>query len=296
MRADAMLGRFNAAGGKHKLISRTSELAEVELTKDGETQRFALSWVDAQKEPFTRGKDGGIKDNYATPLKRKQMLWARVVSDGVRAMDPGIVCGADTPEELDDESTVPAGVIDGEFTVQKDPAPAAQSPEPAKRSRKPKDESPAAATASTPAPAAAPVATEAKPEPKPVETAAESVAAAVASVDNPAEVAAEPAATAPTVASFPVEIQQEIRDILDLKEYVGPRWPTTKGTWEATWEKVATALSIPAGETDVERFTKMSKDARTKLNKWLNDQRVNVDKLNQAKDLTAFGNQNPAAK
>ena len=102
MRSDRMIAEFVANGGKFKIIHRTADVAEVEMTKDGNAQTFMLTWEDAQKEPFTKGKGGQIKDNWATPRNRMQMLWARVISDGVRTMAPGVVAGVYTPEELED--------------------------------------------------------------------------------------------------------------------------------------------------------------------------------------------------
>lgn len=104
MRADAMLADFRTiAGGRHKVITRTSEEACVELTLDGNTQRFSFSWDEAKQEPFVWSKDGKTpKKNWATPRARTQMLWARAVSDGVRTMAPHIVAGSYTPEEIDD--------------------------------------------------------------------------------------------------------------------------------------------------------------------------------------------------
>lgn len=117
MKADKMLANFNDAGGKHKIVSRTAELATVELTYNGDTQSFSLSWKEAQEEPFVyNGKESEvvaqlagdrsrlkIKDKYATPRARTQMLWARVISDGVRAMMPSANGGRYTPEEIDDD-------------------------------------------------------------------------------------------------------------------------------------------------------------------------------------------------
>lgn len=127
-RADAMLAKFNQRGGKHRLISRTSELAAVELTtRDGDVHEFTFSWDEAQGEafPWTIKRDGNkrpvlgddgepvrvLKDTWATVRGRKQMMWARVISDAVRAIDPGVCAGTYTPEEVqdfDDESAPPA--------------------------------------------------------------------------------------------------------------------------------------------------------------------------------------------
>jgi len=111
MRSDAMLAQFRSAGGKHKVISRTADLASVELTgKDGDKVAFSFSWQEAQKEPFiwsnSKDRQGNQlpKKNWATPRARTQMLWARVISDAVRTIAPEIVSGVYTPEERDDDS------------------------------------------------------------------------------------------------------------------------------------------------------------------------------------------------
>lgn len=107
MRSDAMLAEFRARGGKHRQIQRDADAAEIELSMDGEAQRYRLTWIEAQQEPYVWGKSDAkgnraIKYNWSTPRSRMQMLWARVVSDGVRAMAPEVVAGYYTPEEIDD--------------------------------------------------------------------------------------------------------------------------------------------------------------------------------------------------
>jgi hypothetical protein len=120
MRADAMLADFRTkCGGGHRMIERTPEAAEIELTLNrSESQNFRLTWEEARQEPFVyvgkessviekiqagRWKELMMKPKYATPRSRCQMLWARVVSDGVRAMAPEVVAGYYTAEEIDDE-------------------------------------------------------------------------------------------------------------------------------------------------------------------------------------------------
>jgi len=106
-RADSMLAKFIAGGGKHKIISRTPEKAEIELTKGDQTARFSLSFEEAKQEPFVFMSDGKtLKKNWRTPRARMQTQWARVVSDGVRALDPAVVSGVYTPEEIEDDMTV----------------------------------------------------------------------------------------------------------------------------------------------------------------------------------------------
>jgi hypothetical protein len=114
-RADSMLAKFRGAGGKHRVLKRDAEGASVELTHDGNTQVFTFLWTDAEKEPFVwaydkkTGQRLGPKTNYATPRARTQMLWSRVISEGVRTMTPEIVAGVYTPEEIDATDTLPAG-------------------------------------------------------------------------------------------------------------------------------------------------------------------------------------------
>ncbi len=120
--ADSMLAKFRDRGGRHKIICRTPDRAEVELTtKDGETQRFSLTWDEVQKEPFVHGKDG-FKKNWRTPRARMQTMWARVVSDGIRAMVPEIVAGIYTPEEIEDTVTIEAPKLTLPTAPQEKPA------------------------------------------------------------------------------------------------------------------------------------------------------------------------------
>lgn len=119
MKADAMLAEFIEQGGKHKVVCRTPDKAEVQLTYQGETQNFSITADEVKQEPYYyNGKQSDIlkalakggadlaklelNPNYATPRKRMQMLWSRVVSDGVRTMMPGVNFGRYTPEELGD--------------------------------------------------------------------------------------------------------------------------------------------------------------------------------------------------
>lgn len=102
MRADAMLAKFRGLGGRHKVISRTAEKAEIELTFEKQVEKFSFNWADAQKETFPFAKDGKPKKNWATPYARTQVMWARVCSEGVRTMAPEVVAGIYTPEEMED--------------------------------------------------------------------------------------------------------------------------------------------------------------------------------------------------
>lgn len=104
MKAEAMLAEFNSRGGKHRIIQRDGDCVAVELTPHGGAPvEFRFTWEEAQGERYVYGKDGKtLKDNWSTPRRRMQMMWARVVSDAVRAVDPGVVVGTYTPEEIMD--------------------------------------------------------------------------------------------------------------------------------------------------------------------------------------------------
>ena len=89
MRADAMLAEFNRLGGKHRIVERTAERAEVELKIGDDVYTESLAWDEAKQEPYPYEKDGtSLKKNWRTPRARRQMLWARVISEAVRTLHP----------------------------------------------------------------------------------------------------------------------------------------------------------------------------------------------------------------
>lgn len=135
-KADDMLSDFLKAGGRSKILERSPAGVSVELTFDGNTQVFSLTWEEALKEPFVYdGKEKEIlaalaankkpvlKPKYSTPRSRMQMLWARVISDAIRCMAPGVNNGVYTPEEVQDAGELAGEIVDGEFQVVKDEEP-----------------------------------------------------------------------------------------------------------------------------------------------------------------------------
>jgi hypothetical protein len=116
MRADAMHAQFQARGGRVRWIASTDEVCEAHFSHpgnpDGLTVRVTLQELaDSGVARDPRG--GGMKANYKK--FPRQMLRARCLSEGVRAIDPGAILGIYTPEEVSDFE--PAG-----------PAPAPASP------------------------------------------------------------------------------------------------------------------------------------------------------------------------
>ena len=103
MKAEAMLSRLLELGGEYKVLARDPEKASVSLKYKSAEYTSTLTWADAQQESYTRQKDGRtLKDNWSTPRRRMQMLWARAVSDGVRVVCPLATRGTYTPEEVMD--------------------------------------------------------------------------------------------------------------------------------------------------------------------------------------------------
>ena len=140
IKSEAMLANLLELGGEYEVIERTPERAALKVSYKKATFVSELKWEDAQKEDYTKGRNGQLKDNWSTPRRRMQMMWARAVSDGVRAVCPLATRGHYTPEEAVD--------FDEPKVVNVTPAPASYP--------QPEAEQPAApAQAPAPAPATA---------------------------------------------------------------------------------------------------------------------------------------------
>jgi len=101
LKADAMLARFQQAGGKVEWKEYTDEkVTGVFSHPQGGT--LELSWT------LAKAKAIGIanKDNWKN--YPRAMLRARVVSEGIRSVYPGCVVGVYTPEEVQDFTPAPA--------------------------------------------------------------------------------------------------------------------------------------------------------------------------------------------
>lgn len=112
MRADAMLAEFRMNhGGDYEIVERSANRAAINLIDHKQrSYPFEFTWEDCLKSrwPWKSGKGPGanpetdIKTNYSTPVDRRNMLWARLVSDAIRAVCPELVAGVYTPEEMED--------------------------------------------------------------------------------------------------------------------------------------------------------------------------------------------------
>ena len=115
----AMLADFTQRGGTYTIVQRDGDGAVIEFKRGKQTYRSSCLWDDIKKEPLpydvkesdavamlAAGQVPPLKPKYATPRSRMQMLWARCVSDGLRAFDPSCCKGIYTPEEVEDFAVV----------------------------------------------------------------------------------------------------------------------------------------------------------------------------------------------
>lgn len=106
MRSDAMLAEFNQRGGTHLWIKSDDKEAIISLTK-GQFKDYKVSYTikDAEKAHLC-GKDGarlnGQTNDGSWQKNPDAMLRARATSKGIRMVDPNVVAGIYTPEEVDD--------------------------------------------------------------------------------------------------------------------------------------------------------------------------------------------------
>jgi hypothetical protein len=103
MRADSMQAKFQQDSGRIHW-KQTDELvceaifSHPEYCPDGVTVKVTLDELKASGVAVGRG--GELKTNYAK--HPRQMLRARAISEGVRMVDPKVIVGVYTPEEVSD--------------------------------------------------------------------------------------------------------------------------------------------------------------------------------------------------
>lgn len=118
MKADAMLAEFQARGGRVKwLVTNDKECSALfshpELMPEPVESGFTFEELD--RKGVTKGREGLKKNWRQWPAA---MLRARTISAGVRMVDPGVVAGVYTPEEVVDfgPEDVELQVIEGQST------------------------------------------------------------------------------------------------------------------------------------------------------------------------------------
>lgn len=106
LRSDAMLARFQAAGGSVEWGERSDQKVEATFSHPkGGTITVDWTWERATEAGLTTGNNKATWKKYP-----RQMLSARVISEGVRTVFPGVVAGLYTEEEIIDfdAGTAPA--------------------------------------------------------------------------------------------------------------------------------------------------------------------------------------------
>lgn len=141
MKADAMLAAFQESGGKVRWVKRTEKECTLHLShpQGGELD---VTWS------IDRATKAGLTGKSTWKQYPTQMLSARCVSEGVRALYPACLCGMYTPEEVADFDTKPAPqaapqptdfeVLDDNVTaevVNEEPAPQPEPNEPPKAAK-----------------------------------------------------------------------------------------------------------------------------------------------------------------
>ena len=128
LRADAMLARFLQAGGRVEWHELSNEAAEATFIHP-QGGRVRIRWT------LEDAKRAGLLDKAGDMWRKypRAMLRARVVSEGVRTVYPGVVVGLYAPEEVVDippaePQPVAARVVDAETGEILD-APAQPAPE-----------------------------------------------------------------------------------------------------------------------------------------------------------------------
>ena len=96
LKADAMLARFQQAGGVVKWVEHTDKKVSAYFSHPSCPDPVLIDW------DMPRAVQAGVagKDNWKN--YPRQMLRARVISEGVRATYPGACSGVYTPEEVQD--------------------------------------------------------------------------------------------------------------------------------------------------------------------------------------------------
>lgn len=95
MKAEAMLAAFQESGGKVRWVKRTDKECTLHL-EHPQGWELDVTWT------WARAQAAGLTGKQTWKQYPTQMLSARCVSEGVRALYPACLCGMYTPEEVSD--------------------------------------------------------------------------------------------------------------------------------------------------------------------------------------------------
>jgi len=100
LKADAMLARFQAAGGVVKWTSYTDKKV-AGLFSHPQGGELEIEWT------MDRAKAAGLTGKQTWKQYPRAMLRSRVISEGIRTVYPGVAVGIYTPEEVGDFDAAP---------------------------------------------------------------------------------------------------------------------------------------------------------------------------------------------
>ena len=101
LKADAMLSRFQAAGGKVNWTVYTDDVV-TGVFSHPQGGSVSVEWSVA------KAQQAGLTKNPTWRQYPRQMLRARCISEGIRTVYPGVTVGVYTPEEVSDFAPEPA--------------------------------------------------------------------------------------------------------------------------------------------------------------------------------------------
>ena len=96
LKADAMLARFQAAGGTIRWAAMTEQRVSATFSHP-QGGSVEIEWT------IDMAKRAGLTKNPTWTQYPRAMLRARCISEGIRTVFPGVVVGTYTPEEAEDE-------------------------------------------------------------------------------------------------------------------------------------------------------------------------------------------------
>lgn len=118
LKADAMLARFQTSGGRVEWTSMTDEKVSA-IFSHPQGGSVEIDW------DMKRAKSADLGGKEMWKKYPRQMLRARVISEGIRIVYPGVVAGMYTPEEVQDFDTKEMKPTKGEVIDQPRPNPVA---------------------------------------------------------------------------------------------------------------------------------------------------------------------------
>lgn len=117
LRADAMLARFQQAGGKVEWGEYTDQRV-VGTFSHPQGGNVRIEWTTKMAQ------DAGLTRNPTWKSYPRQMLRARCISEGIRTIYPGVAIGTYTPEEAEDMAPRPARDMGAADEISPPPLPA----------------------------------------------------------------------------------------------------------------------------------------------------------------------------